>query len=223
MLLLSPVPMVQGFSVLLVLGLGTGAAVHADRRGGRTRAQHRAGVKRPRRAGAEPARRWPRDHSAPAWRGARQLLRDNPLTRALSGVALGSAVRHPRRVLWIGLVLALAGWGLDTQTQVQTDITKLVPQNLASLQALKTLERTSGVGGEIDLLVSGKNVAKPATIEWMSAYEQGVLSQTASAPRTRCGKARLCPAFSLPDLFSGSPSGGTRDRQADSAARSKAC
>ena len=132
-------------------------------------------------------------------------MRENPLTRGLSRIALGSAVRHPRRVLWIGLVLALAGWALDTQTSVQTDITKLVPQNLSSLQALRTLERTSGVGGEIDLLVSGKNVARPATIEWMSAYERGVLSHFGYSSSRGCGRARLCPAFSLPDLFSAAP------------------
>ena len=107
-------------------------------------------------------------------------------------------MRHPRRVLWIGLALALAGWALDTQTSVQTDITKLVPQNLGSLQALQTLERTSGVGGEIDLLVSGKNVATPATIEWMSSYERGVLSHfgfSSSHPLregARCARPSRC-------------------------------
>ena len=65
----------------------------------------------------------------------------------MGGVALGPAVRHPRRVLWVGVALALAGWALDTQTKVQTDVTKLVPQSLGSLRALQTLERTSGVGG----------------------------------------------------------------------------
>ena len=62
------------------------------------------------------------------------------------------AVRRPGRVLAIGLALAALGWGLDTQTKVETDITKLVPQNLSSLQNLNALEGTTGVGGEIDLL-----------------------------------------------------------------------
>jgi hydrophobe/amphiphile efflux-3 (HAE3) family protein len=213
-LLLSPVPMVQGFSVLLVVGLGlallctlsAGAAALALTSAREERAHAGAGV-----AGAVAGTRaaLAQGPLADSWRGARQLLRENPLTRGLSSVALGSAVRHPRRVLWIGLALALTGWALDTQTSVQTDITKLVPQNLSSLQALRTLEHTSGVGGEIDLLVSGKNVAQPATIEWMSAYERGVLSHFGFSASHPCGKARLCPAFSLPDLFSGSPLGGT--------------
>ena len=91
---------------------------------------------------------------AAAWRGARELLLDNPLTRFVSRAALVGAVRRPGRVLLVGLALAALGWGLDTQTKVETDITKLVPQNLSSLQGLNALERTTGVGGEIDLMVA---------------------------------------------------------------------
>ena len=82
-----------------------------------------------------------------AWRGARELLLDNPVNRLVSRVALVVAVRQPGRVLAVGLALAALGWGLDTQTKVETDITKLVPQNLSSLQSLNALERTTGVGG----------------------------------------------------------------------------
>src|SRR5438876_850880 len=82
-----------------------------------------------------------------------------------------AAARGPGRVLGVGLALAALGWGLDTQTRVETDITKLVPQSLGSLQNLGALERATGVGGEIDLMVSGNGVVSPATIEWMSAYQ----------------------------------------------------
>jgi uncharacterized protein len=194
-LLLSPVPMVRGFGVLLVLGvaiallctLTVGAAALALP--GRGRAQTR-----PLEAiGAGPL--------GSAWRGARELLVDNPLTRLVMTAALVGAVRRPERVLCAGLALAALGWGLDTQTSVETDITKLVPQSLDSLQNLNALERTTGVGGEIDLMVAGRNVATPATIEWMSSYESAVLGHFGYSSSRGCGKARLCPAFSLPDLF----------------------
>ena len=58
-----------------------------------------------------------------------------------------------------------------------------------------------GVGGEVALLVSGRNVASPATIEWMSAYQSTVLARFGYSASRGCGRARLCPAFSLPDLF----------------------
>jgi hydrophobe/amphiphile efflux-3 (HAE3) family protein len=136
-----------------------------------------------------------------AWRGARELLTNNQLTRFISRMALERAVRHPGRVLGVGLVLAVLGWGLDTQTTVQTNIEKLVPQDTASLRNLHTLERLSGVGGVIDLTVSGSDVVKPATIEWMSSYENAMLRRFGYTADRGCGKARLCPAFSLPDLF----------------------
>jgi predicted RND superfamily exporter protein len=86
-----------------------------------------------------------------------------------------------------------------------------VPQNLQSLQNLTTLERLSGVGGEIDLLVGGGNVVKPATIRWMSAYQDAVLRRFGYSAGRGCGSARLCPAFSLTDLF-GSDTGANTSK-----------
>ncbi len=54
-------------------------------------------------------------------------------------------------------------------------------------------------------MVSGKNVATPKTIEWMSAYQSAVLRRFGYTPTRGCGRARLCPAFSLPTLFEGEP------------------
>ncbi len=139
---------------------------------------------------------------APSWRGAQELLRENFLTRFVSRAALGYAVRNPGRVLGVGLVLAALGWGLDTQTHVETNLERLVPQNLASLRNLDALERASGVGGEIDLEVSGANLATPAAIEWMSSYQNAVLKRFGYTSTRGCGRALLCPAFSLPTLFS---------------------
>ncbi len=191
-LLLSPVPMVRGFGLLLVVGVAIALACALT-------------------VGAAAVARVPRQAPGPslpepllaAWRGAGELLRENPLTRALGGFALGGALRHPGRTLSVGLALAALGWGLDTQTSVQTDITKLVPQNLGSVEALDELQRSTGVGGQIDLMVSGRNLANPATIEWMSSYERAVLAHAGYSASRGCGKAPLCPAFSLPDLFEG--------------------
>jgi hydrophobe/amphiphile efflux-3 (HAE3) family protein len=206
-LLLSPVPMVRGFGELLVAGvaiallcaLTAGAAAMALARG----EAHASSPMRGRVALRVTA----------AWGGARELLRDNPLTRLVSNVALGLSVRRPQRVLSVGLALAALGWGLDTQTRVETDITKLVPQSLSSLQNLNALERDTGVGGEIDLMVSGENLAKPATIEWMSSYQSAVLKRLGYSASRGCGSARLCPAFSLPDLFAGGAGGASRGAQ----------
>ncbi|HWW90038.1 MAG TPA: MMPL family transporter [Solirubrobacteraceae bacterium] len=223
-LVLSPVPMVRGFGVLLVLGVaiavlcaftaGAAALTLARSVGRRTT----AGARAPRgatfaartltsaRAGADALGA---AHLAAAWRGARELALENPLTRLVSRGALVTAVRQPQRVLAVGLALAALGWGLDTQTKVETDITKLVPQSLGSLQNLNTLERATGVGGGIDLMISGKDVAQPSTIAWMSSYETAMLRRFGYSSSRGCGSARLCPAFSLPDLFQGQALTGT--------------
>jgi hypothetical protein len=198
-LLLSPVPMVRGFGVLLVVGVAIAmvcaltvgaAAISLSSGAGPTRT----------------AERLTGTHLAAAWRGARELLVENPLTRLVSRAALVGSVRHPQRVLCAGLALAALGWGLDTQTKVQTDITKLVPQSLGSLQNLNTVERITGVGGEIELMVEGNDLTKPATIEWMIGYQKAVLARFGYSSARGCLQARLCPAFSLPDLFEGQAS-----------------
>ncbi|HWX52772.1 MAG TPA: MMPL family transporter, partial [Solirubrobacteraceae bacterium] len=71
--------------------------------------------------------------------------------------------------------------------------------------------------GGIDLMITGKNVARPATIAWMSSYESAMLKRFGYSSSRGCGKARLCPAFSLPDLFQGgalAPGGGSKLSQA---------
>ena len=198
-LLLSPVPMVRAFGVLLIVGVGI-ALLCAMTAGA---AAISLSAQRASSRGSRAADALVGGHLAAGWRGARELLADNPLTRLLTRAALVGSVRHPGRVLGVGLALAALGWGLDTQTRVETDITKLVPQNLRSLQALDTLEQTTGVGGEIDLMLEGKDLTKPATIEWMVAYQKSVLARFGYTSARGCKHARLCPAFSLPDLFQG--------------------
>lgn len=215
--LLSPVPMVRGFGALLVAGVALAFVcallVCAAAPALAARGRWQVPARRWRRAApalAPPrdalARGWRPDGPAlgplsAAWAGAREILAENPLTRGVRALGLDYAVRRPGHVLGVGLALAALGWGLDTQTRVQTDISKLAPQRLSALANLRALERASGVGGEIDLMVSSRAPVKPATIEWMSAYETGVLHRLGYSASRGCGHAELCPAFSLPDLF----------------------
>jgi uncharacterized protein len=228
-LLLSPVPTVRGFALLLMLGIAV-AFLCALTVGSAVLALAGDGVRRTTGASGAPLTRL-----TASWRGARELLYENPLTRFVARAALVHAVRHPRRVIGVGLALAALGWALDTQTHVQTNIEKLVPQSMSSLRNLDALERASGVGGEIDLLVSAKRVAQsaggrragplsigpslatPAVIEWMSGYEDKVLRRFGYTATRGCGKAELCPAFSLPSLFDGGSLAGGSASAATSA------
>jgi predicted RND superfamily exporter protein len=218
-MMLSPVPTVRGFALLLVAGIAiallcaltAGSAVMALAGTGATSHSPSPG------------------RVASSWRGAQELVRDNALTRLLSRAALDYAVRNPGRTIAVGLALAVLGWGLDTQTHVETNLERLVPQSMSSLRNLNTLERDSGVGGEIDLLVSGRNVATPKTIEWMNTYQAAVLKRFGYSASRGCGTAQLCPAFSLPTLFeqggtlgSGTPSSSSSSKASHPSSRSGA-
>ncbi len=107
-------------------------------------------------------------------------------------------------VLTVGVVLAALGWVADTQTSVQSDVTKLVPANMSALRNLRTLEQVTGVSGEIDVTVRARDVTDLATVRWMIAYQQALLTHYGYLDTEGCAHATLCPALSLPDLFSGS-------------------
>ncbi len=207
-LLLSPVPMVRGFGVLLVAGIaialflalsaGTAALVGAGRRRGS--------------AGA----------LAQSARGAAELVDGfaarvgraaGPLRRLGGRVwerVLRGGLERPKRVLLIGLVIALAGLAVDSQTKVSSDLRELVPQDLRGARDLDALQRATGVAGEIDVVVEGKDLTDPAVVKWMRDYQAGLLKRYGYTAKNGCGEAALCPALSLPDLFRSAEA--TRDR-----------
>jgi uncharacterized protein len=202
-LALSPVPMVRGFGILLVAGIaiafvcalmaGTATLVLGERAAPpAVLAWLRERLARQRATGATSA-------GGPA-RAARERA-----LRAGRGV-LALAIRHPARVLAAGLVIAAAGWGLDTQTRVESDIQRLVPQDLPALRDLDALQRSSGVGGEVDVVIEGADLTRPRVLAWMIGYQSAVLKQHGYTAKRGCGEAEICPAFSLPDLFTTSSS-----------------
>ncbi len=198
-LLLSPVPMVRGFGELLIVGIAIALACALS-------AGTAAMVLRVR---PQPVRRI-RVPSlgvlGASARGAAEILGEagariaRPVGAGARRAVTASA-RRPGRVLAVGLVLAAAGWVADTQTAVQSDVTKLVPSSMPALQNLRTLEHVTGVSGEIDVVVHSPNVATPTTIGWMLRYEDALLAHFGYVEAKGCAKATLCPALSLPDLF----------------------
>jgi uncharacterized protein len=199
-LLVSPVPMVRGFGVLLVIGIAVAFTCALT-----------AGIAAlSGRVSAPSLLRSAGGAFAPAVRGAGEVLRENPVARWGRGrgergwrAALGLATRSPAAVLGVAVALAVAGWALDTQTKVESDVNKLVPQSLGALQDLQALQKSTGVGGEIDVLVHADDLTDPKVVKWMSTYQAGLVKKFGYSAKRGCGKAELCPAFSLPDLFRG--------------------
>jgi predicted RND superfamily exporter protein len=104
-------------------------------------------------------------------------------------------------VLFVGLLVALIGWGLDSRTEVVSDVNRLVPQDLPAVRDLAQLQEATGVAGEIDVVVEGADLTDPKVVAWMRSYQQGLLKAYGYSAKRGCGKADICPALSLPDLF----------------------
>ena len=210
-LLLSPVPMVRGFGVLLVLGivlafacaLTAGFAVLVrfgeSRRPAdlppvlpRTRERlHRLG-----------------DRAAWSVPGRFVVETGKDVGRIVSAAArrlLWLAVDRPRRVLAVALVLAAVGWAADTQTEVISDVRELVPRDLQALRDVNTLQDVTGVSGQIDVTVQAADLTDPAVITWMTRFQDEVLKahgyRTGATCAQKADPPELCPALSLPDLF----------------------
>ncbi|MBA2506832.1 MAG: MMPL family transporter, partial [Thermoleophilaceae bacterium] len=209
-LLLSPVPMVRGFGVLLVVGIaiaflcaitaGFAALVYAERRPVRP-----AGVPPPfarLRARTEGLR----GRVADLWdRAAYRLEPVADFARRAGRASLAAAVKAPRMILLVGIWIALLGWVADTQTAFVSDVRELVPQNLQELKDVQTLQDASGVSGEIDVTIRGEDLTDPKNIAWMTKFQSGVLAANGYKAGKTCNATKdppeLCPALSLPDLF----------------------
>ena len=224
-LLLSPVPMVRGFGALLVIGIvlalvcavtaGFAALVRFAEPRERpedvpptlprlrsffTRARARAG----RFPGARRAGRFIADRALDA--------RDIALRRGRT--ALDTALTRPRRVLAIGLALAVMGFAVDTQTEVISDVRALVPRDLQALKDVNALQEETGVSGEIDVTIRADDITAPVVLEWMTSFQQQVLKDAGYETGNRCTQRKdppdLCPALSLPDILGSS--GGSQEQ-----------
>ena len=211
-LLLSPVPMVRDFGWLLVAGIVI-ALVCAFTAGFATLARFSGPSTRA--ADVPPAfprtrRRLAEAGGAVADSGLGRLLARRWRSLRLAAIesserALARSVARPRRVLAVGLAVALVGWAVDTQTEVVSDVRELVPSDLQALEDVRTLERETGVAGEIDVMVRADDITRPEVIAWMSEFQESTLKASGYEEGDRCAQTEdppeLCPALSLPTIL----------------------
>ena len=181
-LLLSPVPMVRGFGLQLVVGIGV-ALLFAIAGGTAALVAVRT--------------RGPREHGtlARSQRGAGQLLA--PAGRRV----LHAGISRPGRVLALALVLAALGWVADTRTEVRSDLPALVPQDLPAVRDLDALQAATGVAGEVDVVVEGRDVTARPSSPGCAAIRSACWPTRATPPRTaagarRCARRSPCPISS---------------------------
>lgn len=196
-LLLSPVPMVRGFGVVLMAGVVIAYFLALT-----------AGTA----ALALLVRRRPRAPS-PAIRGAADILAGlwRPFARPAGAVgarvAAGArrvtalSLRRPALVLGLGLALAVSGWVVDSRAEVVSDVVELVPEELPVVRDVLALQEETGIAGEVDVLVEAEDLTAPAVVQWMRSYQERVKERFDYSTENGCGEAELCPAVSLVDLF----------------------
>jgi uncharacterized protein len=194
-LLLSPIPMVRGFGLLLVVGVAL-AFVLALTAGLATLSMASAASSSGRSV---------------AQRAVPERLRH------VGRRVLAAAIAAPGRVLAAALVLAVAGWIAGTRTELVSDIRELLPRDLPELEQAERLERSTGVSGDIYVTVEAPDLADPELIAWMRGFESRVLAAGGLGEGESCAaeSARICPGASLASLFSGQrlvPSRGQIER-----------
>jgi hydrophobe/amphiphile efflux-3 (HAE3) family protein len=185
-LVLSPIPMVRSFGLLLVAGIALAFAVAATAGfAALALASWRGGPGRP-------ARDWgPKSASVERW------------IRARGKSALALAIGRPGRVLAVGIVLAVIGWAASTRTEVVSDIRDLAPGDLPALQDVNELQEETGVSGEVNVVVRSDRLTDPEVIDWIAGFQSRVLADAGyEGENPSCEAAGLCPAISLTDLLS---------------------
>jgi len=202
---LSPIPMVRGFGLLLVAGVAIAFALSFV--AGLVALGLRPGAGSP---GAPPGAGFfaSRYASRPMrWLGrktGRRAAPGHPTLPPHLARVLAVARTYPLRVLAVGAVLAIVGWGVGTQIETQTDIAKLAPQNVRAVKELNELQDTTGVSGELDARVTAPDLTDPATIRWMAAFKRRALRAGGFAgANASCREAEACPGPALSDFVTG--------------------
>lgn len=180
-LLLSPVPLVRGFGLLLVIGVALAIVVVLT-----------AGFATLGWAGGATK---PRSQRQPAQKTAKWLRLRKLFDRAMA---------KPAKTFAIASTLAVVGWGAGLLSPVSTDISQLVPSNLPAVQDAELLQNLTGSSGQVDVLVEAKDVTDPKVIDWMRKYQEQALADAGyKGERPSCKKSNLCPALSLTEIFRG--------------------
>ena len=204
-LLLSPVPMVRSFGLLLVAGIGIAFALAltagtaalslglAPRRRATARWRARCGA----RASCSRAR---------AGALARPARRAGGASRADGAAAARPRARRRAGARGGGLGRRLAHRGRVGHRAARAAAT------CAAVEDLQALQEATGVAGEVDVVVEGADLTQPAVVKWMRDYQTAVLRRYGYSAERGCARAELCPALSLSDLFRSEQAASDRAR-----------
>ena len=167
--------------------LTAGAAALRARRGAPARRRLGRSAARPRAAARAELVGLPPGGRATPPRGVRGRRRAAPCALA--------ARAGPGGCSRVGLAVARRRLGGSTRRpRVESDLTKLVPQNLPRAAPTCARCRTpTGVAGEIDVVVRADDITDPAVVQLDASYQQRVLRRFGYAEKRGCGAADAVP------------------------------
>ncbi len=101
-------------------------------------------------------------------------LKKHTLTKTLSAISSTSIRRGPLLVA-AALLLAMGGFAVDARLPIQTDIEKLIPADTPGVIALNQVRTLVGTTNNLPLLVSSDDVTDPQVLTWMADFQRRVL------------------------------------------------
>ena len=116
--------------------------------------------------------------------------------------ALDRAGRLPLAAVVPIALIGLLGWAALPRLAIETDPARLMPAGDPALAAADHVRRAVGLAGEVDLVMTGPQVASPAAIQWLSAATGQVVKASGGRVRAETGLPSFLSAFNqgqLPD------------------------
>jgi uncharacterized protein len=119
------------------------------------------------------------------------------------------ALRRPRVVLLVALLLGVLGWLVAPKADVVSSLERLGPSDLREAKELRALGQDGGMERDVSVLVDADDLAAPGVLSWMVRYQSEQARRQGYSEERPCRQAKLCPAVPLGSLFG---SGRVRSR-----------
>ncbi|WP_410503054.1 hydrophobe/amphiphile efflux-3 (HAE3) family transporter [Exiguobacterium acetylicum] len=87
------------------------------------------------------------------------------------------AVKKPILLLTIGIFLAAGGFFVDSSLKIETNIEKLMPQDAPELKELNDIRQIIGSTNEISFILKADDVTNPQVIQALNEYEEQQLEK----------------------------------------------
>ncbi|MFB9275471.1 efflux RND transporter permease subunit [Cohnella cellulosilytica] len=106
---------------------------------------------------------------------SRQSASGGAAERGLGALAR-AIVRRPLWFLLPPIAVAAIGFGLDHKLNVESNIEKLMPQNAPALLAMNEIREVLGSTLTLDWMVESDDVRRPEVLQWMEHFQQNAVA-----------------------------------------------